>query len=55
VETGNKYGEGETIYAQNEKTWVPDLRTRPSPSLKKPATGLTSRFQLEWYFQTAPH
>jgi hypothetical protein len=34
VETGNKYGEGETIYAQNDKKWVPDLRTRSSPPLK---------------------
>jgi hypothetical protein len=34
VENGNKYGEGETIYAQNDKKWVPDLRTRSSPPLK---------------------
>jgi hypothetical protein len=34
VETGNKNGEGETIYAQNDKTWVPDLRTISSPPLE---------------------
>jgi hypothetical protein len=54
VETGNTYGEGETIYAQNDKTWVPDLRTRSSPPLKN-TTYWTYKKNLNCFWVASKH